>query len=115
MGANFSPMTQAAIPTEDLAIGPITGATLALLELTKNEWLKPDPLGHRQTCYMASLAWLYVHSNPIKEVESAARTEREFLVSVLEFGARVSVEQLLAADAAIQGTLAALAKEGGGE
>jgi len=92
-----------------LHTGPLTAATLALLHETGNEWLQGEPPDAMHNPALATLAWLYIHTAPRREVETSAQLSAAvFFIDVLEFGDGVSVAQLMAAEDEIRALLSTL-------
>lgn len=72
---------------------PFTAATLSVLAQTDNEWLHRLPPAEMSNRPFATLAWMYVHSQPAANfttLDDAAI----FRASVLAFGESITVGQL---------------------
>ncbi|MEQ1862913.1 MAG: hypothetical protein ABMA13_23575 [Chthoniobacteraceae bacterium] len=94
------------------ACRPFTGATLALMKQTQNEWLSRVPPAQMENHYFATLGWLFIQSAPENLVRRVVWDLTEFRAAVLEWAnadvngnSRISPEQLAAADAIIAHTL----------
>lgn len=91
---------------------PFTGATLAMMQQTRNEWLLRIPPAQMQNHYFATLGWLFIQSAPEHQVRRVVWDLDQFRAAVIEWAdeqvegkPRISPEQLAAADAIIAHTL----------
>lgn len=91
-----------------------TGATLALMQQTRNEWLHRLPVAQMENHYFATLCWLYIQAGPEREVRRMAFASREdFINAAIDWGnaevdgkPRITPDILAAADKIIEHTLA---------
>lgn len=91
---------------------PFTGATLALMSQTKNEWLKRVPASQMDNHYFATLSWLFIQAAPENLVRRVVWDIDAFREAVLDWSnelvdgePRVTPGQLSGADRIIQTTL----------
>jgi hypothetical protein len=85
---------------------PVSAATLAILQETKNEWLQRRPTSEMQSPFFATLAWMFVQIAPQAQVVRASADLERFRNAVLDWGAaNVSADQVAAATAIIAQTL----------
>lgn len=92
---------------------PFTGATLALMQQTGNEWLRRIAPAEMENSYWATLSWLFIQSAPENLVRRVVWEKEAFRNAVLEWGnqqkengePRITAEILAAADMIIQATL----------
>jgi hypothetical protein len=109
-GANLRSLLENDVPPglEELlgSCRPFTGATLALMQQTRNEWLRRVTPAEMENHYFATLAWLFIQSAPEKLVRRVVWDIEDFRAAVLDWSTtRVTPDQLAAADAIIQQTL----------
>jgi len=55
-----------------------SGATLAMMQLTRNEWLRRVPPEQMKSDYFATLSWLYIQCAPEMEVRRVVFDEMRF-------------------------------------
>ncbi|HEV7405158.1 MAG TPA: hypothetical protein VGO11_19600 [Chthoniobacteraceae bacterium] len=87
-------------------VRPFTAVTLALMQQTRNEWLKRVPVEEMESHYFATLSWLYLQSAPEADLCLTVFNETRFRKAVMEWGVTIDAKQLAAADAIIRHTLA---------
>lgn len=114
--ANLQSLLEPDVPAglDELMSGcrPFTGATLALMQQTGNEWLHRRPVTEMRNHYMATLEWLFMQAAPEKHVRRVVWNLEDFRNAALDWGnedvngaVRITPEILAAADAIIQHTL----------
>ncbi|MDR3406382.1 MAG: hypothetical protein P4L99_28110 [Chthoniobacter sp.] len=86
-----------------------SGATLVMMQWTKNEWLKRLPVAQMESSYFATAAWLYIQAAPENEVREMIWNERMFRSAVMAWMSedidgkpRISAATIAAADVIIQ-------------
>ena len=93
-----------------LTLRSFSAATMAMMQQTRNEWLRRVPIEQMENPSFATLAWLYIQGAPEGEVRRTIWNEQLFRESVLKWGdANITAEDLAKAEVQIGASLGLIA------